>query len=224
MLRVTITDRQSRDLKKVASIAPEKLSAALDQLSKSSGILLGPRPLRKLLAKSVGKDDSRVLADHLLGLAGLLRSSESSKDDLIEALNREIERKWEPEELENWETTSTLVLRLVDHERIRISAKSVELAFNYANILAHADLLTDIRPVFDDAHKNIQGTIIAHTLRLRTYSEGKQKSVSIMLDVNDVDRIAELCAEAKKKAEVAKRAMISKCRFHASVIGEDFDD
>jgi hypothetical protein len=87
------------------------------------------------------------------------------------------------------------------------TAKAIELAYDSDNLLQRTRILTDVRPLFSDDAKSIDGAVVAHTLRLRYDSAGVDHEISVALDSSDLHKLIEDCQRALDKEKTAQEQL-----------------
>ena len=105
---------------------------------------------------------------------------------------------------------------------IRTTVKSLELLYDYANLVQSSNVITDLRPVFDDEADHAIGAIVSFTLRLSYQNGNTTHSLSLAMDAEDVRRLQEQCKRALKKAESAQSRVFSAGWFRET--GRDFGE
>ena len=78
--------------------------------------------------------------------------------------------------------------------------KAVELKYAHASLYQRAQIITDIRPVFDSARERPVAAVISHTLQVTYMRGGEAQSVTMTLDEADVAQLIEQATAAKRKA------------------------
>jgi hypothetical protein len=101
---------------------------------------------------------------------------------------------------------------------------AIELVYDYANLLRRTRVLTDIRPLFNNAADQIEGAVVSYTLRLRYDSADGEHELSIALDESDIRILADQCDRALTKATTARAMLVEKCNLSVIVSGEVNDD
>ena len=109
---------------------------------------------------------------------------------------------------------------LVDDKCVRLAATAIELSYDYANLLRRTKVLTDVRPIFNDAGDGIDGAVVSFTMRLRYSNADGEHDLSIALDENDIKTLQEQCQRAILKARTASAMMVDRCEIAAIVSGE----
>ncbi len=88
--------------------------------------------------------------------------------------------------------------RLVEIESLYVSSKATDVLFDCPAHFISARILTDVRPLFDD-DANIEGTTIAHTLRIDYHEARDFKRFFVALDASDMDSLVKTLERAKRK-------------------------
>lgn len=224
MLKLSVSEQQGEDLKVLSALGSETLSTILRDLNGIDSAAISPNAFRSLVRKHLRSDHTRILIRQLYSLTELLRKKERTVAEIVRALSDGIDRlKWNEEENNRWNSVAPIVEELIDHRLVRAVAKSLDLAYDYDNVLASSEILTDLRPIFDSAHSEILGTLVTQTMRLRLYNQTNERQiVSMALDEQDIRQIITACEEALKKADCAKKLMQEKCSVDAFIVGEKF--
>jgi hypothetical protein len=102
-----------------------------------------------------------------------------------------------------------------------LPAKARELAFDFERIYTRARILTDIRPVFDDARNEIMGANVTQTLRLDyTSRNDSSTSLSLALDMSDIEELRKCCKDALRKATISREKIEASWGIEAALPGE----
>jgi hypothetical protein len=110
---------------------------------------------------------------------------------------------------------------LIEQASVKACAKALSLGYDYVNIFLDGNIITDIRPVFDEARKEIFGAIVAQTLRIQFRSRSGYSDFSIALDNEDVAELRDACEVALEKSRRAKTLIVEKCNLKAFIVGEE---
>ena len=184
-------------------LGPSGLSMLTDELSKAS-VLLKPTELEPFFARHVSSH-AQAAADVMIKVAFAARahgkSIETVVSDVAETIRVRATPPWSPEELARWNEISEQVCSLAGHERLRVLSKAVDLKYAHSNIYQRAQLITDVRPVFDGAHDRPVAAVISHTLQVVYQRDGQRETLTLALDDLDVDQLIEQANGAKRKAE-----------------------
>jgi hypothetical protein len=179
-LQLQITKHQLVDLKQIAQLGPERLLHAQVAIR---GIAppLRPQQLLNAIQTVLDPANAEPLARQLLALQGIARRSGQSIDDVSAALRSALIREGSEGGIgiEDWLTVEDMVKQLAAEPNVRIAAKAIELAYDYANLLRQTKILTDIRPLYNDAADDIEAAVVSYTMRLRYDSADGEHELSV---------------------------------------------
>ena len=86
-------------------------------------------------------------------------------------------------------------------------AKAGALLFEQQLVLCNSRVVTDVRPVFDEAANLVQAFVPFHTLALTCHEGGETREFHIAMDLNDVAELREHLERAERKEEVLTRSL-----------------
>ncbi len=138
--------------------------------------------------------------------------------DLLEAISNSLPSLgWNDDRLRLWHECNPVVGRLIQSAPVVLSTKARDLSEDFERVLSNTRILTDMRPVYDDADK-IVGVDITQTLRIDyvSPSDNNPKTISFVLDHKDIDKLRVDCERAIKKADSAKTVL--KLQFNDEII------
>jgi hypothetical protein len=213
------------DLLRVSNLGLDRLQKASAALHDTERCIIKPSELRAALEEAVGPEDVQILQKVLIGLATLSRQHHASIEDVFFSLEKAIVGfGWKEVDSAHWAKTGPILKSILSAPSVLVTAKTVDLLYDYQNFLMDTKTLTDIRPIFDDQHTTIVGTVINQTLRIE-YSgvDGDMLSMSICIDANDLENLLISCQEAIKKAKVAASLVKDKWNVDTVTISE-FDN
>ena len=217
----SIADEQERELALIRDIDLGLLEQVLADLRELSAPLVTSKSLYDVAKRFLAPEDAPLFTRHLIGLGTLCRHRDIPPDAAIDILVRRLRaRGWEQADIAKWREREGLLVSIL--KQVTVVAKEVDLSYNYANLLSSAQIITDMRPIYDDDHTAIIGAIIANILRLEYFSESGRHGLSIALDDRDIRRLQRSCEEALKKTEVAQ-AFLSANEKTVVKHGEDVD-
>lgn len=202
---------QLRDLATVRDLGEELLQKVIDKLS-SLDTAIKPSEIQQGLDDVLPDrpDEVRALMNVLMSLYTLRRQRDLDEKELLEGLHNGIVTSgaWNAKELSRWKDLEPFLLKLFSSSTLWSVVKALDLSYDYSNLLQTANILTDIRPVFNDDASMIKGSVVSYTLRIY-YSTlaGDRESLSIALDEKDVMKLRGLCDRALRKAQTAKKFM-----------------
>ena len=100
------------------------------------------------------------------------------------------------------------------------SSTTLDLMYEYENLLQSARVVTDIRPVFSQDATWIEGSVVSHTLRLRYDSTEGDHSISIAVDESDIRELERQCRRALLKAQTARTLMVEQAKVPTVISGD----
>jgi hypothetical protein len=93
---------------------------------------------------------------------------------------------------------------------LSITMKAMGVVLNQERVFLQSQILTDIRPVFDqtgDAVDSVDAAVIVHNLRIHYLVDSDHKDFYVALDTSDIQSIREMLDRAEAKAECLKRLL-----------------
>ena len=85
--------------------------------------------------------------------------------------------------------------------------KAIDLLYDCDNLLQRTRVLTDVRPLFSDDARRVEGAVVAHTLRVRYDHAGRDEEISFSLDAADLRRLIDHCERGLLKEATARREL-----------------
>jgi hypothetical protein len=158
------------------------------------------------------------------GLRRLQQSFDLDPDELIKQLTTSLEKdakeQWKSQYWDRWTKSGHIVaevleLLVADHPLVLLW-KSELLAGAHENLLGESVILTDIRPVFNQAGDKVVQTVVSHTLLVDYLSGQDRKRIQFTLDAADITDLKDACERAKRKSD-AIRASLSQLSWPTSV-------
>lgn len=139
------------------------------------------------LTLSIGERES--LSDAIIGLQYLKVGFTAENpglftDDLIAAVRACPKNPLTEEQINSLAVNASI---LVDPLPLRASVKAHTLRTEFDSLYAGVQIFTDIRPVFDDdLRKPLVASLISHTIKISTHSDGRTGSMFIVADSEDL--------------------------------------
>jgi len=178
-------------------------------------------------AKSVLMDSTAADAIVRLGVSfnGLSRQLGLPFEETVNAIRDALVREslWSPQELDQWQRLEPSFLQLVSNRAFRLVSKTIDLAYEYPYLYRRARVLTDVRPIFNEDAKQIEGAIVTFSLRLRYDGIGGDDGISIAMDEQDLRQLFEQCHRALAKARTLED-FIKRTGLPTFVAGETTND
>jgi plasmid stabilization system protein ParE len=184
-------------------------------------LTLGVQPGIARLAEKVeilGKLEYGEVRDLLRGLLHLYRSAKVFKlspSDFVEVMTASFKTKARTEEDKRaftlWEQKKDQISRAVDSfgkdDVFLLSEKAGRITYAHQNIFKDAQILTDLRPVFNEDATSVIQAIVTHALYLEYFDGTETRRVELTLDAPDLAALKRLCIRAEQKAITAKEAL-----------------
>lgn len=149
------------------------------------------------------------LVGQLLSFYTILRRSGSTANEIQAALNRSFQTSLDNDQIEKWKELEEGFFSLLQSKVVRLTAMTLELSYDYANLLRRSNIIADVRPLFDDTASEIEAAVVSYTLRLEYTASTESLDLSIALDQEDLLRLREQCDRALLKAATIERKMKS---------------
>ena len=224
-LQFRATKHQLADLKRISELEKGQLAKVQAKLAELQKPTLRPQELQAEVGVILA-ENAEPLVRQLLSLQGLMRQTGLPSQDVIAGIRDVVRRQGREVDLEAsaWEAVEANIAALVELPCVRLTATAIELAYDYANLLRRTKVLTDIRPLFNNAADAIEGAVVSYTLRLRYDSADGEHELSIALDESDIEKLAAQCDRALKKAATARSLLTDRCDLSVIVAGEVDDD
>ena len=215
-----LSKSQRGDLMTLCQVGAAKLNQVASVLEQHRPTIKRSE-FRKLISEAFDDPQVSAAASRALpGLATALRKFNISAARLFEMIGSSFHDMQETEK-KSWHECRPIIQQMTSSECVMVYAKARDLAFDFERLYAQARILTDIRPVFDDSRNEIIGADITETLRLDYFlPESTSNSVSIAMDVADIEQLQKVCEDALRKAEAARKLMEDKAALPAVLPGE----
>ena len=192
-----------------------------------------PTPLRSKQLRNVARDVLGADAEAdgigqsvvrlLLALYGLRRQRSLTPESILEGLRDGIGRSdWDEEAASEWKAIEPRVEELLSVENLWAVSKALALSYEYANLYESAQIVTDIRPVYNEEASDIQGSIVSYTLRMNYDDAEGNHTLSIAMDERDIRELMCACERAQKKSQGA-RTFMEGAQVPTLIAGEDRD-
>ena len=110
---------------------------------------------------------------------------------------------------ENKERLLQAVSEYGDDHPVAITYKAQRLAYLHERIFRDAEIITDLRPIFDAPGKNVREVIIAQTLVVSMVVSGRTERITLAMDAGDLVKLRAACDRAFEKAKSLNAAMDS---------------
>lgn len=202
-------EQKRSELLNIASLTEDQVKAIDEALSSLGQAVRSPAQLIAAMADCADEDLVALLVGNLLQLHQWSRRIGEPVDTLIERRRKRAKQgdDGDPDvALRGLAILETMAKSPV----IALTARSIDLAYDCDNILQRSRVLTDVRPIFSDSANEIDGAIVAHTLRLRYDSAGQDHELSLAVDASDLRQLILHCERALLKDQTAKKQLIER--------------
>lgn len=181
----TLGKRRVEDIKTIASIPIEKMSALLLIVEAKQKFHISIEDFIERVAEIVG-DDADAIGRFVVGVRRALDETKGEAEQyLADLLSSTEEDLAEAGLLDAWIAKSEILQKVLDSETAIVLAKSSELYYLASHHLHSFKIITDVRPVFSaDLKESIAHIVKNHLyIRISDDSENEQlMTVSIGLD------------------------------------------
>jgi len=96
---------------------------------------------------------------------------------------------------------------------LNITMKAMGVMLNQEHVFLHAQIVTDIRPVFNKKGDSVDAAVIVHNLRIHYIEDSDHKDFYVALDTRDIQLMRETLDRADAKAKclegIVKSSQIS---------------
>jgi len=182
-------------------VAPSKAVSSLAELSESVSQGVG-----------LSQTDARTVMGTLLALHRLRSQLELSSDKFFEGLAvcvaEQAPKRGQEDLLGLWESGMCAIRAALDDDSaFGILDKATELIYSHQNVLREARVLTDLRPVYDNAGARIVRMVVTHQLVMDYLDGSSRKRLYVAIDADDLKKLEEQCRRAEDKAGVAAESL-----------------
>ena len=219
---VRVSPSQANDLAVVCALGPDRLRALADFIA-SQKVTIRQDVLGSLIVQSLGEgEDSEALKRVLFGLSSLSSRDFDGIPGVVESVTKTIQTKYgEDDRFTNWSSCTVELSNLLQTKSVFLTAKAIDVSYDFERVLTSSRILTSIRPIFDVGKDNIVGSTVVQTLRVEyVSSEGDQSSISFALDLADMANLLKACENGLKKARLAKETIEKEWSIDAIMTGE----
>lgn len=210
-VKIRVSEMQRTDLRKIVAALGADIDLLVERLVPDNRSILHPEQLAAAAGEVLEAEAADALIRQALSLQTLARQISADESSVFAALDRALKER-PLAEVSDAETEQliNLLRRIVDLPAIRQATRAIELAYDFANLLQSTRILTDIRPLFSKDATAIEGTVIAHTLRVRYDSGNQENELSLALDEKDLRRLMEQCKRSLEKSKTVRRQICEK--------------
>lgn len=226
MSYLRIEPQQAKSLTIIAGMDREEFGIIAKKLAAASNpSIRSSKLLEQVKELSSNESFSVAFCSQLVSLATFCRVEKIPAERAWEILHAGMKVAELGDEVVDWYLATKLdFIASLECESIKLPAKALNLSTDFQQVFAAANVITDVRPVFDGDRAAIAGAIVTQTLRLKYLDDGAQRSereLSLALDIEDIDKLIDELEKARKKAECAKEGFGKKTGADIFVVGEE---
>lgn len=222
--RILLQPDQLDELGIIRDLGSEKLQSIAKAFTDLTPPAIRPSDLRRALGTVFPEDPIKadIVLRQIMSLYTLKRQRVLSVEDLLDGLLHGIEAGgWSPEQISQWKDMRPQLHDLFSLPIVQAVIKVLDLSYDYTNVLQNINILTDIRPIFNEEATIIEAAIVSYTLRLYFTSIEGAKSMSVALDEEDVNKLLQACQRALDKGRTSKEFMLKSGIERTLICGEE---
>jgi hypothetical protein len=196
------------DLKRISELTEEQIGKVDKALTSQDG-LITVSDFRKLMASHFDSDLSASVTRTVISVIPEMVDQYSTVLERYRASNEQVAKMFTEATMDALKKNLNALIK--DRPAIRLMRKAQRLLGDTGNELSSVFFVCDLRPVFDEAHENVEGLISLANLRLgyKTQS-GHNVNLELALSENDLDFLIEQCEDAKAKLAVLERDYVDR--------------
>lgn len=205
---IRLSDAQLSDLRAVLFTDADAVNAFNAQLQNEPASFLTPSELRAILRRWYSRDVSRRIVKVCLYWANFCRQNNlTDKKTFSNWLKGSVEDKLNKAELKDWGKNFDVFWEVIASSLVSLSAKAVDVQFDFEKIFGGGRILTDLRPVFNIDRERVASMILTFSLRVDYAESGGRSSIALALDLQDIEQLRIACEEALTKAKALEKAL-----------------
>jgi hypothetical protein len=212
------------DLQCIREIGEAGLRQVVSAVMKLSVAPIQPSELEAVIRQALGNSEANadVVLRQLLALHGMLRQLDLKPEEVFAGLNSGLhESDWSEADFNKWASVQGVFRELFELPVVGLSAKALDLSYQHSHLMRRAQIITDIRPLFNGDATEIQGTIISHKFLVRYDDVEGEHELSLAMDERDIELLVKQCDRALKKSQTAKVQLNDKAGLTTLIPGKD---
>ena len=198
----------------------DRLQAILDATMKMEPAATVSTVL-KPLAQETGID--RVVLRNLFNalhnlsvIAAELDGADAAFERLSGALDKEIAKEWDQKK----GPILTALQRYSDNNPVATTIKAARLTYFYEKIYRDGEIITEARPVYNEAGDSVIEIMILQSLVVTHSSLGQLHRTHVAMDAADVLKLRKACDRAIVKAKTLK-ATLDRAKIRAEIVRDE---
>jgi hypothetical protein len=222
--QIKLQKQHLADLQCIREMGETELFRIVTELNKLPIAPLQPKELLALISRVLNGNSTvaDVLLRQLLSLHGMRRQLGLNSDEVFAGLDSGLrDSDWNESDVKKWQSVFKSFKDLFELPIVRLSATALDLAYQHSHLLQRTQIITDVRPLFNDQATEIQGTIISHKLLVRYDDLEGEHALSLAVDDRDIEALIKQCERALKKAQTAKDQLSFKAGLTTIIPGKE---
>ena len=134
--------------------------------------------------------------ENLRQLAAEFGSTENALARILADVNQDVRKQLD----EQKDRIKDTIAIYKDDNPVAVTFKTQKLAYSYERIYRDAEIITDVRPIFDAAGRRVLQVIVGQKLILSMAAVGTSERISVAMDAGDVVKLRASCDRAIEKA------------------------
>ena len=158
--------------------------------------------LSGVIAEATKRDAASIsqIISALLHIGFVQRGLNLSAEEFLARVDLTGSRQWGDEDKARWAERSSILARILDTEStLGRAAKAGSLLVRHQTLLCSAQILTDVRPVFDEPAESVDAFVAFHTLMVTYHEVVDTRTISMAMDSRDLATLKEQIERAQRK-------------------------
>lgn len=220
--RVSLNRSQTDQIAAVCALGPDAL-ARVTMAVEAEKTTIKRENVESIVSSIAGEQSGKLISRLVFGILAGTGRDLSRLSGILDSITLSIQQRAKDDDrFLVWPECRGPLEALMRTKSVSFSAKAQDISYDFERVCLDLRILTSIRPVYDEDRTTIQGASVTQTLRLDYLSpSSKEDSLSVALDISDINKLRKLCDEAIKKADEAKRKIISAWGVEAIAPGEE---
>lgn len=233
MTRIRIPSQGLEALQTLSSVDAERFNALASAVVSMKKPSIRASVLYQLILNETGDERfSKAFSSLFISLALFLRSEGEHASRMVSEIRNalgEIDHDAGSQDsgqtIVQWfADVESSIISVLNSPSVVLASKALDLSVDFDCLYTSANVVTDVRPIFDDSKLEVSGAIIAQTLRLHFVPDGPssgEKEISLALDYDDIVKLISELENAKLKAETLKKHFAQQNTVEIFSIGEE---
>jgi len=213
--KIPVPANAYESLAALVDLGPERVAKLAELASAKQGVVQLPNSLSRAISEwaqelkvPVGML-AKAVTNVIIPANGLRIEYDLRQPEFVEAFRESVKQRasddWKKKYEDKWpEIAAALAPLFLPDNVFSVTMKVAQLLGSQAAVLLDAKVLTEMRPIYDEAAKRIQTFVRTNTLILTYHQDGCPHTIHVSMDSNDLRKMAVAIRRAEKKNVVAK--------------------